>query len=656
MTGCCHRTSRAISAVLGVMLLGCCVSVSAESLQKAVEAFDFEEYGNAAQWLVPWAEKGEMEAQYRLGIMLEEGRGMPRNIDEAVDWYQKAARAGHVGARKRLKKLQKSAIAEEGQESVAFDWYQEKANKGDVNAQYQLGYMYETGWSTPKDETKAAYWYEIAASDDSTLAQLRLGLMSITGAGVAPSDIQGSRWLRAAARQKNILAAILVQKVLDAPANIMVDTGKIMARVRELSQKNEAAAISYVTQAVSAAQLKFDKEEQERRAQAAKSQVITSATEQSSKEDDPRYGLDAQGRKTLAWYRRHADRGDIGAQVEMARRFMYGEQMDLDIPQALGWYQTAAAQEHVEAQYLLGMFDLYGIGTDQNSEAGQQMLARAAVVGHAEANEALARLDEQGKPLTDESIAVWWLKQIATHDPVAQWQLGQLYERGRGVAQNSVAATQWLAMADNNAAQRRQFANPPVPPVVPVTQPKLSVRAPEALAAAERDIKPLLATGKEHSISEPVAMAPAARSETPAVEANGLVVWSGRGEDSGTGADPSPASTASEEAPTRPSRAPAWFGKIESNYSKQDLEETIPTGGSPLDEPGPLGTSTMANVGQHILQLLELDKFKANWMWLLGLGIVLVAIPFFLRSPTSRRPMHDQSQSQPPSLDGHQMG
>jgi len=45
----------------------------------------------AVQYLRERAEKGEPEAQYRLGIMLSEGKEVPRNLVQAYAWLDVAA-------------------------------------------------------------------------------------------------------------------------------------------------------------------------------------------------------------------------------------------------------------------------------------------------------------------------------------------------------------------------------------------------------------------------------------------------------------------------------------------------------------------------------------------------------------------------------------
>ena len=54
------------------------------------------------------AQKGDPDAQFHLGVMFENGRGMPRNIKKAVKWYRKAAKQGHVDAQYTLSVLHRS--------------------------------------------------------------------------------------------------------------------------------------------------------------------------------------------------------------------------------------------------------------------------------------------------------------------------------------------------------------------------------------------------------------------------------------------------------------------------------------------------------------------------------------------------------------------
>ena len=48
------------------------------------------------------AEKGHAGALYSIGVMYNEGRGVPQNYAEAIKYYRKAIEKGDVGARYNL--------------------------------------------------------------------------------------------------------------------------------------------------------------------------------------------------------------------------------------------------------------------------------------------------------------------------------------------------------------------------------------------------------------------------------------------------------------------------------------------------------------------------------------------------------------------------
>ena len=99
----------------------------------------------AAQWFLKAAQLGHMNAQYNLGVLLNGGQGLPRDIDGAMAWYRKAA------------------------------------GQGDSNAQFNLGYAYETGQSVAVDMKEAVLWYGRAAAQGDVEARKRLAALKPVG-------------------------------------------------------------------------------------------------------------------------------------------------------------------------------------------------------------------------------------------------------------------------------------------------------------------------------------------------------------------------------------------------------------------------------------------------------------------------------------------
>ena len=56
----------------------------------------------AAKWSRKAAEQGDSMAQFNLGLMYDNGRGVPQDNTEAAKWYRKAAEQGYANAQFNL--------------------------------------------------------------------------------------------------------------------------------------------------------------------------------------------------------------------------------------------------------------------------------------------------------------------------------------------------------------------------------------------------------------------------------------------------------------------------------------------------------------------------------------------------------------------------
>ncbi len=51
-------------------------------------------YKKAVHWYTKSAEQGDAEAQYHLGVMYKNGRGVPQDHEKAIKWFTKSAEQG----------------------------------------------------------------------------------------------------------------------------------------------------------------------------------------------------------------------------------------------------------------------------------------------------------------------------------------------------------------------------------------------------------------------------------------------------------------------------------------------------------------------------------------------------------------------------------
>ena len=128
-------------------------------LEDGLDAYQAKDYLKAVQLWRPLAQAGDREAQYRLGVMYAEGKGVAPNDAEAALWFERAA------------------------------------EQGEAMAQYNLGASYVEGAGVRKDMATAAKWFRRAADQGIPLAQLNLGLLYASGDGVPQDNVEALKWI-----------------------------------------------------------------------------------------------------------------------------------------------------------------------------------------------------------------------------------------------------------------------------------------------------------------------------------------------------------------------------------------------------------------------------------------------------------------------------
>ena len=99
------------------------------------QAPDFEE-------TLALAESGNVYAQFNLGLMYDEGIGVPENDKTAVKWYTKAAKQGEPSAQYNLGVMYNNGTGVPENDKTAIKWYTKAAEQGNADAQFNLGIMY----------------------------------------------------------------------------------------------------------------------------------------------------------------------------------------------------------------------------------------------------------------------------------------------------------------------------------------------------------------------------------------------------------------------------------------------------------------------------------------------------------------------------------
>ena len=136
-------------------------------LASGVAAVEAKEFRRAFQLLTPLGEAGEPEAQFRLGVMCQNGLGAVANEETAVRWMRAAAEQGHGLAQHGLGVMYLYGECVERDERAAAEWFQRGAEQGLAGSMTALAMMYEQGLGVAQDAERAKALYREAGFDDA---------------------------------------------------------------------------------------------------------------------------------------------------------------------------------------------------------------------------------------------------------------------------------------------------------------------------------------------------------------------------------------------------------------------------------------------------------------------------------------------------------
>jgi TPR repeat protein len=120
------------------------------------------------------AGSGGAQAQDSLGQASQYGTGMPRDNEQALQWYLKAAAQTYHPAELHLGYVYQLGVGASQDYGVALGWYRKASDAGDARAAHSIATMYDNGWGVPRDHAAAVDWYRVAATRGDTVAQTRL--------------------------------------------------------------------------------------------------------------------------------------------------------------------------------------------------------------------------------------------------------------------------------------------------------------------------------------------------------------------------------------------------------------------------------------------------------------------------------------------------
>jgi uncharacterized protein len=125
--------------------------VNSDSVRSGIEAWRSGNHEEAVRLWRPLADRNDPDAQYNIAQAYFLGRGVPRNMNLAEQWYERAARQGHEEAQGALGLI----LFQNGRRAEAMPWIERAAARGDARAQYVLGTALFNGDLVAQDSARA---------------------------------------------------------------------------------------------------------------------------------------------------------------------------------------------------------------------------------------------------------------------------------------------------------------------------------------------------------------------------------------------------------------------------------------------------------------------------------------------------------------------
>lgn len=185
------------------------------------------------------ADRGLVEAQFRLGECYAQGQGVARDPAMAAQWWAQAATQGHGDAAHALAIAYLDGVGIPKDEVQAAFWLEKAAVAGHAKAQWNLGGLYASGGGgVAQDLTRAFHYCQQSAEQGFGPGQATLGLLYHRIGKAGLSEL----WLRKAAEQGDPEACFNLAMLLRSDVGTAQESAFIIQLLADAAEQGIAEA------------------------------------------------------------------------------------------------------------------------------------------------------------------------------------------------------------------------------------------------------------------------------------------------------------------------------------------------------------------------------------------------------------------------------
>ena len=179
---------------------------AAQAYEQGKLLYDAKKYDEAKVFLEKAATLGNPDAQFRLGLCYDKGKGVKQDYAEAVRLYRLSVDQGNAAAQFQLGYCYDEGHGVKQDYAEAVRLYRLSVDQGNAAAQCNLGLCYDNGKGVKQDYAEAVRLYRLSVDQGNAVAQFNLGVCYDNGQGVKQDYAEAVRLYRLSVDQGNAVA------------------------------------------------------------------------------------------------------------------------------------------------------------------------------------------------------------------------------------------------------------------------------------------------------------------------------------------------------------------------------------------------------------------------------------------------------------------
>ena len=349
------------------------------------------------------------------------------------EWYP-LAEAGDAVAQFNIGLMYRKGRGVDRDDAEAARWYRKSADQGDQDAQFNLAYLYDEGIGVPLDDAEAVRWYRRSAEQGNVDAQFNLAYMYEDGEGVPQSYAEAARWYQKGAVQGHAKSQLNLGLLYDEGNGVPLDDAKAAELYRLAAKQGNKNAQRNLG-------LMYKHGE----------------------------GVSKNHVRAYFWFGVSAAQGNdkaIEQRNEMAGNLTSARTRDLD--DRIQRWTTGNGYDDLEATTVATtpppppgatFADGWKAYESEDFPTAFRIWLPLAEGGEVTAQFNIGLMYRKGRGVTqnDSEAARWYRRAADQGDNDAQFTLASMYEDGEGVAQSYAEAARWYRMAADQGHAKSQL-------------------------------------------------------------------------------------------------------------------------------------------------------------------------------------------------------